>query len=174
MAGWDLLPVSLATHLEGKIQLETEVTGIKNNGKSVEVSIRTADQKRQTLTADYVICTIPFTVLRRLDLRLNDPSKRFAINTLKYASMTKVILNCRERFWETKYGIFGGASVSDQVTRWTYYPSDHVDNSIRQTIPTPHLRGISGHSFHVGQVSGHPDKSKIGGAGVLLAGLRAG
>jgi monoamine oxidase len=46
-----------------------------------------------------------------------------AIRDLSYASSTKVLLHCRERFWESEYGIFGGASVSDHIIRQIYYPS---------------------------------------------------
>ena len=34
-----------------------------------------------------------------------------------------MLLHCRERFWESEYGIFGGASVSDHIIRQIYYPS---------------------------------------------------
>ncbi len=49
-----------------------------------------------------------------------------AIHNLTYASATKVLLHCRNRFWESNYGIFGGASHSDQISRATYYPSDNA------------------------------------------------
>ena len=79
--------------------------------------------------ADYVICTIPFGVLRRMEVRGLSALKMRAIRNLNYASSTKVLLHCRERFWE--FGgpadrIVGGASMTDQITRATYYPSDHA------------------------------------------------
>jgi len=49
-----------------------------------------------------------------------------AIRNLTYASSIKVLLNTSERFWETKYGIIGGASQMDLVNRQVYYPSDNA------------------------------------------------
>tara|TARA_R110002073_G_scaffold73085_17_gene178876 strand:- start:28637 stop:30394 length:1758 start_codon:yes stop_codon:yes gene_type:complete len=75
---------------------------------------------------DRVICTIPFPVLRDISLQGFSGTKLRAVRNLGYASSTKVLLHCNERFWETKYQIFGGASFSDQITRATYYPSDNT------------------------------------------------
>jgi len=170
VGGMDLLPRSLADTLGGRIHLNTEVRAIDSttNG-GVAVEVKNADGVMETLEADHVICTIPFTVLRRMQLKLHDPQKAFAINTLNYAAMTKVVLNCRERFWESKYHIFGGASVSDGITRWTYYPSDHADHTQHTPPSDQRLRGISGNSFHVGQVAPPTDRPDNPGPGVLLA-----
>lgn len=169
VGGMDLLPVKLAEHLEDEIELNTVVKGIDSTGDGVVVTVQDSNGNIHEIHGGYVICTIPFTVLRRLELNLKDPSKAFAINTLKYASMTKVILNCRERFWETKYGIFGGASVSDQITRWTYYPSDHADSMAEIRNSGKRIYGVSGTAFQLGQINPPKDESIIGGPGVLLS-----
>jgi len=94
----------------------------------------------------------------------------FAINTLNYTSATKVLLQCKERFWETrKYGIFGGASISDQLTRQTYYPSDHASVGAyeEKSSRLPGFRGLSMHPRLVGPAD--PNFLDKPGPGVLLA-----
>ena len=168
VGGMDLLPQKLAEHLSENIQYNTVVKGIDATKSKTVISIEGSHKELYQIEADYVICTIPFTVLRRLDLKLNDPKKSFAINTLKYASMTKVILNCKERFWETKYGIFGGASVSDQITRWTYYPSDHAD-TLKKEFLGKKIPGVSGTAFQTSGTITKKEDIELGGPGVLLS-----
>ncbi len=72
---------------------------------------------------DNVICTIPFGVLRRLKLSGLTNGKMRAIRNLTYASSTKVLLHCSERFWEQN-GVVGGGSQLDSIARQVYYPSD--------------------------------------------------
>jgi monoamine oxidase len=98
----------------------------------------------QEVFADYAICTIPFGVLRGLSLSGLSPAKTAAIRNLSYASSTKVLLHCRDRFWERgdkDSRIVGGASLSDEITRATYYPSDHA---ISQSVEAPTRSGKAG------------------------------
>jgi monoamine oxidase len=93
-------------------------------------------------TFDHVICTIPFPVLRTMTLTNFSAEKLRAIRSLGYTSSTKVLLHCKERFWEREYGIVGGASFSDGITRATYYPSDNTPSDEKDrpeafTAPEP-------------------------------------
>jgi monoamine oxidase len=124
----DRLPEALAA----KLQRTRMVTGAavaairrRSDGK-VDVVID-RDGGRSTELAERVLCTIPFSALRRVDVeRAFDRAKLRAIRELAYMSSTKVLLHTRERFWELGDGIAGGASQSDRVWRACYYPSDNV------------------------------------------------
>ena len=74
-----------------------------------------------------MICTIPYSVLRLVSLVNFSHAKVKAISDMSYINSTKVGFACKSRFWETKYGIYGGSSVSDRVQRQTYYPMDHAE-----------------------------------------------
>lgn len=138
--GLDRLPSELAARLPpNTIRYNTEVVTIDRTESGVRLRTRPTnagewdspptDQQPQEETADYVVCTIPFGVLRRMDVSGFSHLKMRAIRNLNYASSTKVLLHCRERFWELgpeADRIFGGASMSDGITRATYYPSDHA------------------------------------------------
>ena len=52
--------------------------------------------------------------------------KRKAIRELHYDAATKVLLEFRERFWETKNDIYGGGSITDLPNRFMYYPSERM------------------------------------------------
>ena len=66
-----------------------------------------------------------------------------SIRNLTYASATKVLLNTKERFWETKYKIFGGASQLDLINRQVYYPSN-LSEIIPQTDSNSQFKSMIG------------------------------
>jgi monoamine oxidase len=95
-----------------------------------------------------------------------DPQKSHAVRNLGYESSTKVLLHCARRFWEMDHGIAGGASLSDQLYRAVYYPSD---NAVAVTEPEPSRARFN--PMYGGYVNGEfapadPDVSR--GPGVLL------
>lgn len=144
--GMDMLPTTLATICEQlqhpvDIRMNHRVMAITATDTHVNVLLSELHQNEPPVpeevvgtqkneprwrSFDHVICTIPFPVLRDISLQGFTGAKLRAIRNLGYESSTKVLLHCNNRFWETKYGIFGGASFSDQITRATYYPSDNL------------------------------------------------
>lgn len=127
LGGMSQLPDALAARLRpGVIRLGHEVTRLRLASETeVEIGYLGPEGPR-TLTADYVLCTLPFGVMRRLDLDGFSYRKLLSISQMAYAASTKVILDCRERFWQSRYGIYGGGSIADGPQRQTYYPMDHL------------------------------------------------
>ena len=138
--GMDQLPAVLAKSFnEGQIEFNTAVVGIELGNAGITLRTRAtepalwdcpvAEAPVRDRVCEHVICTIPFGVLRTLSLDGLSSQKMGAIRNLSYASSTKVLLDCRSRIWE--HGapgerILGGATLSDQITRATYYPCDHA------------------------------------------------
>lgn len=63
-------------------------------------------------------------------LRFQPPlslSKQDALRSVHYNSATKVILACKQRFWE-RDGIFSGKSTTDRPSRFIYYPNHIFPN----------------------------------------------
>lgn len=126
--GMDQLTVRLADKVRANIRLDTEITGIKLCSEhSVELRYLDPQGQPHRDQFDNVLCTIPFAVMRRLELDGLSISKMRAIRDMAYASATKVLLHCKERFWQSKYGIYAGGSISDHIQRQTYYPMDHAE-----------------------------------------------
>lgn len=74
---------------------------------------------------DYAILTIPFPVLRHIEiLQPFSRAKQRAIRQLHYDAAAKIFFQCRRRFWEEDDGIFGGGTITDLPIRNLYYP-DH-------------------------------------------------
>ncbi len=140
--GLDQLPDTLADKL-GRQQIEFNTAVVELALTDDGVCIRTQptdpdqcgspiqqDSEVVARVFDTAICTIPFAVLRGITLSGLSHDKMAAIRNLNYASSTKVLLYCRDRFWERgneATRILGGASLSDGITRATYYPSDHAE-----------------------------------------------
>lgn len=137
VGGMALLPQRLAARLQKTpIDHEVRVVGIapRIQGR-LAVTVEQNGQQNTITGYDAVLCTVPFTVLRSIQLETPfSVGKMASIRDLSYASSTKVLLHCRERFWESRYGIFGGSSISDAIIRQLYYPSD-VDEAIPDPQP---------------------------------------
>lgn len=123
--GMDALPRQLAARIRGPIATGQEVVGIDVRDDTVVLRIRQG-VRSLTRTCDYVVCTIPFTVLRRMQLSGFDPDKLDIVHQTKYWAATKVAFHCREAFWEQD-GISGGASFTGGHVRQTYYPPTEGD-----------------------------------------------
>lgn len=78
---------------------------------------------------DYVICAIPFSCLRMVEIKPYFSNQKMqAILELNYLDALKSLYLFRRRFWEknTDYGnIIGGISFTDLPIQSIIYPSDH-------------------------------------------------
>nr|AHE14776.1 EspO-like indole-3-pyruvic acid imine synthase [uncultured bacterium] len=115
----------LARRIRGPILCGREVTGIDVGADGVLLQVREAG-RHVTRCTDYVVCTIPLPLLRRINLAGVSDDKLDAIRSVQYVPATKVAFHCREPFWEDD-GITGGASCSGGRIRQTYYPSADGD-----------------------------------------------
>lgn len=120
--GMDLLPNSFLPELAGDIRFGARVTALERKTTSVVVHYRTSAGAFAEV-ADDVILTLPFPVLRHIHVTPPfSAGKRRAIRALHYDASTKLLLQFRERFWETEDGISGGRTVTDQPIRNIHYP----------------------------------------------------
>jgi monoamine oxidase len=125
--GMERLPQGLAAEVQRmgvEIRWHTEVTGIRvHSERDIELELCDAERGRRSERNEFVLCTIPFSVLRRMNLHGFSSAKLEAIGNISYVSAFKLLIDCRERFWE-RSGILGGASISDQLERQLFYPGD--------------------------------------------------
>ena len=107
VGGLDLLPHGIFSLLKQcdnvAIELNTEIHSIHNKASKVKFTSLPRGKKEEMVhrDADYLICTIPFAVLRRMEVTGVSVEKMRAIRNLTYASSAKVLFSCRERFWES-------------------------------------------------------------------------
>jgi monoamine oxidase len=97
--GTDLLPKALASHLASKIRYGVPVIRIEQDARGVRATFREAGAS-ETIAADYLVCTIPFSVLKEIAIAPQfSPEKRRAIDELPYTSATRVYVQSRSEYW---------------------------------------------------------------------------
>ncbi|HEY0728493.1 MAG TPA: FAD-dependent oxidoreductase, partial [Pyrinomonadaceae bacterium] len=114
--GTDLLPKAFARRLEGKIIYGAQVVKIEQDAKTARV-VFSKTGAQQTLTADAVLCTIPFSVLRKVELPALSSRKRDAIKRTHYDAVSRVYLQTKNRFWEER-GLNGFAFTRGAIEVW--------------------------------------------------------
>ena len=122
--GMDRLPRAFLPHVGPFIRYGAQVTALDQTETGVTVAYRTA-AGRTKISADYAIVTLPFPVLRHIEIpKPFGRDKQRAIRQLYYDASAKILLQSRRRFWEDDEGIIGGGTITDLPIRNLYYP-DH-------------------------------------------------
>ncbi len=111
----------LLESIKSPIKCNQKVVAIRVNPEFTEIDYIENGEK-STRRCDYVLCTIPFSVMRKMELEGFDERKFNSIQDTYYCPATKVAFHTKEAFWQ-KQGIRGGASFSGEGVRQTYYPS---------------------------------------------------
>jgi monoamine oxidase len=123
VGGMDRLPNALYHAIADRVRFGAEVHAIDQDAEGVSVHFKT-EAGRFTARGDYAICTLPFSVLRQVEvLTPFSHEKQRAIRQLNYSASTKVLFQVRERIWEAEDGIFGGATTTDLSIRRMNYPT---------------------------------------------------
>ncbi|HTQ79403.1 MAG TPA: NAD(P)/FAD-dependent oxidoreductase [Thermoanaerobaculia bacterium] len=100
--GSDRLPSALAARLARFIEYGSPVVRLEQDAGAVRAVVR-GEAGHRTLTADHLICTLPFSVLRAIDVApAFSAEKRRAIAELQYTSVARIFLQTRTRFWEAQ------------------------------------------------------------------------
>lgn len=109
--GSDQLPRAFAARLSNKIHYGAPVIRIAQDQNRVQVTYLHTN-KKEKLDAEYLICTLPFSVLRTIEVEPDfRPEKKRAIDRLPYTSVTKIYLQSRTRFWARQQ--LSGAAGTD-------------------------------------------------------------
>ncbi len=101
--GNDLIPMVLAEKAVengAKIRLSSRIKKISQDEKGVKVFYHDQNGRLQTAEANKLVCTIPFSVLRKIEFSPGLPQeKKKAIDELDYTKSTKVYLQAKYREW---------------------------------------------------------------------------
>ena len=122
--GTDLLPKGYLPALSDRVRYGAKMVALDQSDSDVTVHCQNASG-RFTVTGDYAVLAVPFSVLRHVEfLTPFSRAKQRAIRQLFYDASAKVLLQFRRRFWEEDDGIVGGGSITDLAVKNVYYP-DH-------------------------------------------------
>jgi monoamine oxidase len=123
VGGSDELPNAFYREIPDRIRFGAEVHAIDQDPDGVTIHFKT-EAGRYSERGDYAIVTLPFSVLRQVEILTPfSREKQRAIRQLNYSASTKVLFQVSERIWETDDGIYGGATVTDLPIRRMNYPT---------------------------------------------------
>ena len=136
----------LAAELSGQIQLNRRLTRISKNSSGQFVL---DFQNGPDVTADLCVITIPFTLLRQVDLAdLNLPAwKTNTIQNLGYGTNAKLILGFNDRKWRD-YGHSGGVFTNGSAAN----PTQFIQTGWESTRMQPGNNG--GYTVYQGGIQG--------------------
>jgi monoamine oxidase len=121
VGGMDQIARGFERHMGHLISYDTEVEQLRQNGHSVTAQwVNSKTGQRGSSTADFALCTIPLSVLHRLDTDFSDDFRR-AMEGVAYAPVIKAGLQMKRRFWEEDYGIYGGHVKTNYNNGYSIY-----------------------------------------------------
>ena len=121
VGGMDQISVGIERNLRRRAVRNAEVRRIRQTASGTEiVYVDRPSGAARTLKADYVVCTIPFPVLSKIDTDFSSET-RAAIDSVVYDASNKVAFEA-PRFWEREQ-IYGGISFVGGDTSLIWYPS---------------------------------------------------
>ena len=122
IGGMDRIPAAFEKKLGSVVRYGAEVKQIRQSPTGVTVTYRDRKSgKSETITGDYCICAMPFSVVKTIDADFS-PDVKELITESTYDSGYKVAWESR-RFWEQEYNIYGGLSYLRQTVDVVWYPS---------------------------------------------------
>ena len=152
-----------------QINMGYYVNGIhEQNDNKVLLRYNTKNSRNQTEEFDYVICAIPFPLLRTFDIKpFFTNQKMQAIRELNYFSSLKSSFLCKTRFWEedADYGrMNGGFSATDLPIRSIFYPTDHLA-CLEKSSCAPNEPGVITAAYNIGldavRVGAFPERQQF-------------
>jgi monoamine oxidase len=115
---------AFARELKPLIRYNAKVVDIHQDGRGVSATFEdtAAASSRQTLRADWCVCTIPLSILGQIPMNVGAPMAS-AIAAVPYCTGLKVGLQFKRRFWEEDEQIYGGITYTDLPIGQISYPS---------------------------------------------------
>jgi monoamine oxidase len=128
-AGADTLADAFASDLLGDTRLGAEVHAIDQGPGGVVVRYRDAVGTEGVVEGDECVLTVPFVLLRHLEIAGLDTEKWFAIRNVYYGRAHKIFMQFSRPWWSEDDGISHGVTVTDRAIRNVVYTPAGQDPS---------------------------------------------
>lgn len=122
VGGMDKIIHGFLRKVHSVITYNAPVSKILKSGDKAQI-IYQQSGKLKSLKVDFVVVTVPFPVLERIETDFS-PIYKKAMNHCHYTQAMKIAFQAERRFWEEKEQIFGGISWTDQDIGQIWYPSN--------------------------------------------------
>jgi monoamine oxidase len=132
--GASTLPDAFAPHLMASIRLGAEVHAIEQSSDGATVHFKDSTGYSQSVAADECILTVPFNLLRHMEITGLDSNKWYTIRNVYYGRAHKIFMQFSERWWQNKYHITQGVTVTDLAIRNVVYTPAGQDDSFGKGV----------------------------------------
>lgn len=121
--GMDMIGKAFEREVGKFITYNAKVISIRQDEQGVTAIFENRNNpgQEQTASAQYCICTIPFSILGQIEHNFSGPVTE-VINAMYYEGSVKFGLQMKRRFWEEDEHIFGGISYTDLPISLIAYP----------------------------------------------------
>ena len=120
VGGMDRIPYAFAKSLGDIVQYDSPVKEIRKTAKGVRIGY-TQKGMAKSIEADYCICAMPLTILKKTPNDFSAPYKKI-IEECTYSHAYKIAWESR-RFWEQDYNIYGGLEFVNTGCSPIWFPS---------------------------------------------------
>lgn len=129
--GNDLLPRAFAERLGDRVIYNAPVSKVEQTDAGARVTF-SREGKEETLACDYVVCAIPFAVLKRVEfLPALSGKKQRVRETMTYELASRAFLQTRAPFWERTRA--NGFAITDLPAEiWPSTFGQHASRAILQ------------------------------------------
>jgi len=104
----------LAKRVPGQVKHRYRVEAIRSRGQGFRLTFQDTNGSPVDVDADAVILTLPFTMLREVDMKVDlPPHKAKAIRELGYGANAKVMVGFHDRHWRSQG--FAGNIFTDEM-----------------------------------------------------------
>ena len=143
----------------------TTIIQNKTNGPVTLYYQYNQEEAMQAETFDYVLCAVPFSSLRNLEVYPQfSTNKMQAIRDLNYETAHKTGMLFKERFWEKNrmYGpICGGSSYTDLSIASLWYPSYDIDKNCNENTHKPGVTWTYSYTLDAIRLGNLPENLRI-------------
>ena len=122
-------PDAFAPLLLADTRLGAEVHAIDQDANGVTVHFRDSVGTQGTVAADECIVTVPFVLLRHMEISGLDVEKWFSIRNVYYGRAHKIFMQFSRPWWKEDYAIEHGVTVTDLAIRNVVYTPAGQDPS---------------------------------------------
>jgi len=115
--GMDLLPRAMASALGDVVRYNSPVVRVIRTPSRLRVDYESGPQVK-SVAASRVIFAVPMTTLRQIEIQPRfSAARERGINEASYANGTRILLQCRSRFWNAA-GLNGSARTDRATELW--------------------------------------------------------
>jgi len=147
VGGMGKIGEAFARELGPLIRYSAKVVEIQQDARGVSATFEdTATHGRQTVQADWCVCTIPLSILSQIPMNVGRAMSE-AISAVPYAASVKVGLQFKRRFWEQDEQIYGGITYTDLPISTIGYPSSGLFGGGKGVLLGGYLWGLDDAQF---------------------------